>query len=239
MKKYFINIFLTIILFTSCLYGQEVLSKFEDRNIAVSNEENRRIKDISTDGTLADNSNEVSPSEQAVKTFVETYLPSGTIVLWSGSEATIPSGWVLCDGTNSTPNLQNKFIMGAGDTYAVAATGGATTKSIAEANLPAHNHSVTVNNDTHSHTGSSGNQSASHTHNNANGNFTNNGVNVPTTTAVLTTSGNTGTQSTSHSHTITVNADTHNHTATSGNTGSGTALNVLNPYYALCYIQKT
>ena len=71
MKKYFINIFLTIILFTSCLYGQEVLSKFEDRNIAVSNEENRRIKDISTDGTLAGNSDTALPTEKAVKTYVD------------------------------------------------------------------------------------------------------------------------------------------------------------------------
>ena len=235
MKKYFINIFLTIILFTSCLYGQEVLSKFEDRNIAVSNEENRRIKDISTDGTLADNSNEVSPSEQAVKTFVETYLPSGTIVLWSGSEATIPSGWVLCDGTNSTPNLQNKFIMGAGDTYAVAATGG--TKTISEAMLPAHNHAITVNNDTHNHSGSSGNQSASHTHTiTGMGNSGEHGT-VSGTLWNDTSSKATGNQNTSHSHTITINNDTHNHTATSANTGSGD--DFINPYYALCYIQKT
>lgn len=54
-------------------------------------------------------------------------VPSGVIVMWSGSIASIPSGWLLCDGTGGTPNLQDKFIVGAGSTYAVAATGGATS----------------------------------------------------------------------------------------------------------------
>jgi len=51
-------------------------------------------------------------------------LPKGIIVLWYGSTGTIPSGWIICDGNNDTPNLKNKFIVGAGDTYAVDATGG-------------------------------------------------------------------------------------------------------------------
>lgn len=38
----------------------------------------------------------------------------GMIMLWHGTVATIPSGWALCDGTNGTPNLNSKFIMGAG-----------------------------------------------------------------------------------------------------------------------------
>jgi len=48
---------------------------------------------------------------------------SGMILLWSGSIASIPAGWVLCDGTNSTPNLQGLFVVGAGAT-SPAATGG-------------------------------------------------------------------------------------------------------------------
>jgi len=46
-------------------------------------------------------------------------VPTGSIILWSGAANAIPSGYVLCDGTNSTPNLQNSFVVGAGDTYAV------------------------------------------------------------------------------------------------------------------------
>lgn len=54
-------------------------------------------------------------------------IPTGIITMWSGSTATIPSGWVICDGTNSTPDLRDKFVIGAGSTYAVDATGGDTT----------------------------------------------------------------------------------------------------------------
>ena len=44
---------------------------------------------------------------------------AGMIMIWSGSSGTIPSGWVICDGTNSTPDLRNRFIVGAGSTYSV------------------------------------------------------------------------------------------------------------------------
>ena len=49
------------------------------------------------------------------------------IILWSGATNNLPSGWVLCDGTNSTPDLRNRFVVGAGDSYAVGATGGSVT----------------------------------------------------------------------------------------------------------------
>jgi len=49
---------------------------------------------------------------------------SGMIQLWSGSIASIPAGWVLCDGNNGTPNLLNRMVMAAGDVYAPDATGG-------------------------------------------------------------------------------------------------------------------
>jgi len=71
-------------------------------------------------------------------------IPSGSIVLWSGSIASIPSGWVICDGTNSTPDLRNRFIVGAGSTYAVAATGGT-----ADAIVVSHTH--TINDPGHFH----------------------------------------------------------------------------------------
>src|SRR5436190_4634054 len=51
----------------------------------------------------------------------------GDIKIWSGATTDIESGWQLCDGTNGTPNLRDKFLVGAGTTYAVAATGGATS----------------------------------------------------------------------------------------------------------------
>jgi len=66
-------------------------------------------------------------------------MPSGSIVLWYGSVASIPAGWILCNGASDTPDLRNKFVVGAGDTYAVDATGGAIN----------HNHPFDGNGHTH------------------------------------------------------------------------------------------
>lgn len=64
-------------------------------------------------------------------------IPSGCIVMWSGSIASIPAGWVLCNGSSGTPDLRDRFVIGAGSNYAVGATGGSK-----DATLPAHSHSV-------------------------------------------------------------------------------------------------
>jgi hypothetical protein len=53
--------------------------------------------------------------------------PAGVIAIWSGTEASIPSGWHLCDGSSGTPNLRDKFIVGAGSNYVKGETGGANT----------------------------------------------------------------------------------------------------------------
>jgi hypothetical protein len=82
----------------------------------------------------------------ATTAFVQAALPSGVIVMWSGSIASIPSGWYLCNGSNGTPDLRNRFIVGAGDTYAVAATGGS-----ANATLVSHTHTASVSDPGHNH----------------------------------------------------------------------------------------
>lgn len=51
-------------------------------------------------------------------------LPRGIISLWYGSIVSIPAGWTLCDGSAGTPDLRDRFLVGAGSTYAVNATGG-------------------------------------------------------------------------------------------------------------------
>ena len=53
-------------------------------------------------------------------------IPSGGIIMWSGSIDNIPSGWVLCNGSNGTPDLRNRFIIGAGTLYSVGSVGGST-----------------------------------------------------------------------------------------------------------------
>ena len=88
---------------------------------------------------------------------LSTYaVPQGFIGLWSGAANAIPTGWVLCNGANGTPDLRDRFVVGAGSGYSVGNTGGS-----ANATLVSHSH--TVNNHTHSFSGSS---SHSHTVNN-------------------------------------------------------------------------
>jgi hypothetical protein len=146
---------------------------------------------------------------------------AGMIMLWSGSSATIPSGWVLCDGSNSTPDLRNRFVVGATSTYAVGATGGS-----ANAIVVSHTHTATVA--TTSLTGSINNQyTAGDTHGTTSGVFSQTNIQVD---------GDGGESRAGRN----ISFDgSHNHTATISTEGaSGTNAN-LPPYYALCYIMKT
>ena len=140
-------------------------------------------------------------------------IPSGGIILWSGSTGSVPSGWYLCDGTNGTPDLRNSFIVGAGNTYAVGATGGTadaivvshTHTATSTVTDPGHLHFLVTNDGTSTNTS---NVSASYSNANAYGKNTNSAT---TGITVATTNANAGT--------------------------SGTNQN-LPPYYALAYIQK-
>lgn len=74
----------------------------------------------------------------------QTYLvkaPVGTIVIWSGTADNIPSGWQLCDGTNGTPDLRDKFVLGAGTNHAVGETGGSEDVTLTVEQMPSHSHS--------------------------------------------------------------------------------------------------
>lgn len=150
----------------------------------------------------------VTPTWTTIQAFV-----SGMIMLWSGSEASIPTGWVLCDGTSSTPNLQNRFIVGAGDTYAVDATGGS-----ADAVVPTHNHTATstVTDPGHFHNLS-----------NTGGGGSSGGGNLSIDSQIA------GTLTTA-SKTTGISVST-----TTANTGVSATNANLPPYYALCYIMKT
>lgn len=84
--------------------------------------------------TLGTNTTQIASCAFAIANGV----PSGCILLWSGSVASIPSGWVLCNGSSGTPDLRNRFVVGAGSTYAVGDTGGS-----ANAIVVSHTHSIT------------------------------------------------------------------------------------------------
>ena len=145
-------------------------------------------------------------------------IPSGGIILWSGAADAIPSGFVLCDGNNSTPDLRNRFVVGAGSGYSVNATGGS-----ADATLVSHSH--TINNHTHSVSGNTGNDSHSHT--------------IQSSSSIG--GGTRVTSQNSTGNTASTTSDTHSHSfsATTSDVGSGTAHENRPPYYALCYIMKS
>ena len=48
-------------------------------------------------------------------TDIHNRLKKGIIVMWSGADTDVPAGWVLCDGTNNTPDLRGRFILGSGN----------------------------------------------------------------------------------------------------------------------------
>lgn len=67
-------------------------------------------------------------------------VPAGTILPWYGQLVNMPSGFVLCNGSNGTPDLRNRFIVGAGSTYALGVTGGADTVTLSSTQIGSHYH---------------------------------------------------------------------------------------------------
>ena len=142
-------------------------------------------------------------------------VPSGIITMWSGTIATIPTGWLLCNGSSGTPDLRNRFVIGAySDTAGVAYTTitGADTQTggSKDAIVVSHTHTATVTDPGHAHTAqsqASGGQYAS-------GGF-----------SLTFGSGNTGSANTGIS------------VANSTTGSSGTNANLV-PYFALAYIMK-
>ncbi|CAB4166331.1 hypothetical protein UFOVP847_23 [uncultured Caudovirales phage] len=166
-------------------------------------------------------------------------MPSGGIIIWSGSSASIPSGWYLCNGANGTPDLRDRFVVGAGTTYAVGATGGQN----AITTVPAHDHGVgnlaNSSNGAHTHTGTTASV-GDHTHS-----FFRGGLNGSTNQTASVNSGTTAASTTTnaaggHSHTFTTDSGgAHTHTISGNVASSGNAsVDVRPPYYALCYIMK-
>lgn len=81
-----------------------------------------------------------------------TGLPKGGIIMWSGSISAIPTGWALCNGQNGTPDLRNRFIVGAGSSYAVGDKGGAVEKETTSNGAHTHSFSKTTSsNGAHTH----------------------------------------------------------------------------------------
>jgi microcystin-dependent protein len=140
-----------------------------------------------------------------------TSLPPGVIVLWSGSSRSIPSGWALCDGSNGTPDLRDKFIVGAGKNYSSGEEGGNENIVLTVEQLPSHTHPLTIQ--PHNHT-------TDYLNPVIHGLFQQ--ASFPAMT-FMHTHKNKSTDDTTVQGSI-------------APTGGGQSINILPPYYALCFI---
>ena len=174
----------------------------------------------------------VSSGSSSAPTWGNAFV-TGMIMLWSGSTSSVPSGWALCNGSSGTPDLRDRFVVGAGSTYAVDSTGGN-----AFATLPSHKHVInfnTVPSGAHSHyvVSSNTSSSASFTSQSAMTWASAGGLgNSDYRGGATTGTANRGKSNLAPTHTHTVYGDS-NHTGSSSyNTAN------LPPYYALAYIMK-
>lgn len=170
----------------------------------------------------------------AITAATTALIPAGMIMIWSGSVGSIPTGWALCDGTSGSPDLRDKFVLGAGSSYAVNATGGNK-----DATAISHTHTFSATTSTN----------GAHTH------YTVSdiglaGGNTPWEGGIhLRQYGSSGDSAyrlqgtDSASPTVGVTSTNGNHTHTVSGTTASTGSSGLNanmpPYYALCYIIKT
>lgn len=167
-------------------------------------------------------------------------VPSGFIGMWSGAIAAIPTGWFLCDGTNGTPNLKDRFIVGAGDSYAVGAIGGAASVTLTESQIPSHSHVITAASSAaggHNHSVND----PGHSHVTVNYIVPNSSPNPGFDSGSLygSTSAFSGTGAATTGISLNgVGDHTHVITASAGNTGGGGSHENRPPYYALAYIMK-
>jgi len=163
-------------------------------------------------------------TQLATTAFVQTALSgafsTGMIMMWSGTIATIPSGWVLCNGSNSTPDLRNRFIIGAhsdsaGVAYSTVTGSNTQTGGTKDAINVSHTHTATVTDPGHSHTL----------------------TNLATYSDTVSGGGIT-IQTRTNSNNTSATATTGITVANSTEGSSGTDQN-LPPYYALAFIMKT
>jgi len=220
--------------------GAEIDNEFNDIASAVSSKTDKvaaattdNLAALDANGNLKDSN---FPGNATV--------PSGGIIMWSGLISAIPTGWALCDGNNTTPDLRDRFIVGAGSTYSRNDTGGANSVTLTENEMPSHDHSMNSAGN-HNHGGSTDSHSIegsmSFSNNcgvvgNTNGVFQGSGTEQRTGgTASGNTNFETVTISDIHNHSISTDGS---HTHSINNTGGGESHENRPPYFALAFIMK-
>ena len=161
--------------------------------------------------------------ENLVDFYEPHYLPLGLISLWAGPLESVPANWSVCDGSNGTPDLRDRFIIGAGNDYELGDTGGSESVSLTVAQMASHSHGsgtlFLASSGEHAH----GYNRRAAERDGEGGGSTRDLLWNRTTTRTASAAG-------AHTHEISGN---------SGLTGSGDAHENRPPYYALFYIMLT
>lgn len=204
--------------------GAEIDTEYTAIASAISSKADLNSPALTGTPTAPTAATSTNTTQIATTAFVQTALAgaftTGMIMMWSGTIATIPSGWVLCNGSNSTPDLRNRFIIGAhsdsaGVAYSTVTGSNTQTGGTKDAINVSHTHTATVTDPGHSHT------------------LTNLAL-----SGDLVGGGSNQIYTRSNSNNTTVTATTGITVANSTEGSSGTNQN-LPPYYALAFIMKT
>jgi hypothetical protein len=193
-------------------------------------------------------------------------VPVGTIAMWSGAEQDIHPNWAICDGENGTPDLRDRFIVGAGSFYENGQTGGRSSVQLTVDEMPYHTHTVSTKASRmtgttstaggHSHTATETAITGIGTYDRPGGAATSGTIGVPADgrSQIVYTSGGgsdyyhwgvdlvnsqrsiTTAGTPDHTHQFTV--DITGGQASISGTGGGQAFDITPKFYALCYVMK-
>ena len=207
---------------------------------------------MNNSGKIVQLVNPTAAQDAATKSYVDTSIPIGGIIMWSGAGVTLPSNWKLCDGTTyngvTTPDLRGRFVLSSGQgsgltNRTTGGTGGSETVTLTEAQMPSHSHNVSATTDSkgsHNHTvtvtdpGHYHQQNSNSGPNNRNGgpwwgSATSGGGPVLYTESERTGISVSLAENGNHTHTITV---------TESSKGSGQAHENMPPFYVLAFIMR-
>jgi hypothetical protein len=202
--------------------------------------------------TLGTDTTQIATTEfvnAAATDIVHSIVPRGVILMWSGAIVDIPVGWSICDGTNSTPDLRSRFIVGAGSSYTVGNIGGTGNVTVTTAAAGSHSHTGNVGN-----TAITTAQMPQHGHlfddirwSEVSGSYSYNDPMLGTISVGPGAGSRSGTDYDNGAHFIqhgtykTGNSLGHAHTISSdgSHTHNIDTVSILPPYYALAYIMKT
>jgi microcystin-dependent protein len=135
---------------TGATFINNLLTKFTVTRVDVANSKIYYTPDSNSNlpATVNITNPQLGSSLAAFQNTLNSYLPIGSIILWYGAVGTVPTGWRLCDGNSGLPvtvggidyyipDLRDRFVVGAGFSYAVNSTGGSR-----DAIVPLHSHEL-------------------------------------------------------------------------------------------------